>query len=351
MISAQQTRKIVQEFEESLRIYNKQLDLNFAVMDSDPSYPISTRAYYKPGLKQVVIIADHQRSEDDLQKCLYHEVFGHYGMSTFNEVDKAELLSTILETKNDPSCSHKLQSIWQNIQKNYSKELPLTQAEEVFARICEDKDLFNQTALQKVREKFVSILRKIPGINKFFTPSNEERIYDAAKAVTKGIRNGQRQSKNIASLLDRQFGDLENEDTYNKVFSKLGQAMPPATLQQVRVQRKEQSLTKLEEVAGKLSRCDGQIYNLLEHAYRKAENLNISTGEMYHALFNPKSVHEEDFFQERYVLYTLANENKTIGKSVETIQKYYRIYQREEARCNQYETAQAANYTDRSPMP
>jgi len=51
--------------------------------------------------------------------------------------------------------------------------------------------LFNQTALQKVREKFVFILRKIPGVNKFFNPSNEERIYDAAKAVTTGIRNGQ----------------------------------------------------------------------------------------------------------------------------------------------------------------
>ena len=167
--------------------------------------------------------------------------------------------------------------------------------------------MFNQTALQKVREKFVFILRKIPGVNNFFNPSNEERIYDSAKAVTTGIRNGQWQSKNIASLLDRQFSDLESEDTYNKVFSRLCQAMPPATFQQVRLQRKEQSLTKLEAVAGKLSRCDGQIYNLLEHAYRKAENLNIFTGEMYHALFNPKSVHEEDFFQERHVLYTLAN--------------------------------------------
>lgn len=276
-------------------------------MDSDSSYHIGTRAYYKPGLKQVVIFADRQRSEDDLQKYLYHEFFGHYGMSIFNEVDKAELLSTILETEDDPSCSHKLQSIWQNIQKNYAKESPLTQAEEAFARICEDNDLFNQTALQKVREKFVSIVRKIPSVNKFFNPSNEERIYDAAKAVTTGIRNGQRQSKNIASFLDRQFGDLENEDTYNKVFSRLGQAMPPVTLQQVRLQRKEQSLTKLEAVAGKLSRFDGQIYNLLEHAYRKAENLNISADEMYHALFNPKSVHEEDFFRERHVLYTLAN--------------------------------------------
>lgn len=94
--------------------------------------------------------------------------------------------------------------------------------------------MFNQTALQKVREKFVFILRKIPGVNKFFNPSNEERIYDAAKAVTTGIRNGQWQSKNIASLLDRQFSDLESEDTYNKVFSRLGQAMPPATFQQVR---------------------------------------------------------------------------------------------------------------------
>lgn len=123
MISAQQTWKIVQNFEESLRTYNKQLDLNFAIMDSDSSYHIGTKAYYKQGLKQVVIFADRQRSEDDLQKYLYHEVFEHYGMSTFNELDKAELLSTILEIKDDPSCSHKLQSIWQNIQKIMPRNL------------------------------------------------------------------------------------------------------------------------------------------------------------------------------------------------------------------------------------
>uniref|UniRef100_UPI0022E0E83A methyltransferase n=1 Tax=unclassified Aeromonas TaxID=257493 RepID=UPI0022E0E83A len=133
------------------------------------------------------------RAKAEVVSTLRHEVLGHYGLDTFTPDDKQHLLQKLIDAKNEKWIA----PVWQQISGDsvYSKNSDLHQAEEVFAHIAE-KALPSRTiqAWRDIKTELSRLLRKI-GLVK--GPIKEHELDSLIKAISKGIRNGERTRQNI----------------------------------------------------------------------------------------------------------------------------------------------------------
>ncbi len=103
-------------------------------------------------------------------KVVRHEVLGHYALNTLTKEDKLNVLTTIIQNKDEPT----LKGVWNDVEKLYPKGSKLQQAEEVYSFTAENK---------------VQIDPKYKRTNKTFSISDLEQL---SAAVGEGIKNGQR---------------------------------------------------------------------------------------------------------------------------------------------------------------
>ncbi|EGU31299.1 zeta toxin family protein [Vibrio ichthyoenteri ATCC 700023] len=120
-----------------------------------------------------------------------HEVLGHYALNTCSDEKKLNILSKIIECKNEPS----LKSTWAYVEKHYSGKSQLIQAEEVFAFIAESKP--------KLIQSFE--LSKLP-----FTFEHVEQI---SARITEGIQLGERSQQIFPKTDAGQFSNGMHENT------------------------------------------------------------------------------------------------------------------------------------------
>lgn len=90
---------------------------------------------YFPGRGIAGFAANNFRDEAHFRRTLRHELIGHFGINTFTEKEKQQLLTAIIAAKDEPTIS----PLWQKIESAYPTTLTDTQkAEELFAFVCED---------------------------------------------------------------------------------------------------------------------------------------------------------------------------------------------------------------------
>jgi len=182
----------------------------------------------------------------DLLKTLRHELLGHYGLDTFAPEDKRALLQKLIAAQKEPW----LAPAWRHASnlgdqldaiKEHERELAV--AEEAFARLAERE--LPSRAIQTwndIKATFSSLLRKI-GLVK--GPIKEHELDSLIRAVSKGIRNGERTRQNIRGdkeVIGKQADEPAKDDKPERIIRFSKQAMAQGDKPAKHLTRKEAEL-------------------------------------------------------------------------------------------------------------
>ncbi|MGL6255272.1 LPD38 domain-containing protein [Aeromonas caviae] len=182
----------------------------------------------------------------DLLKTLRHELLGHYGLDTFAPEDKRALLQKLIAAQKEPW----LAPAWRHASnlgdqldaiKEHERELAV--AEEAFARLAERElpSLAIQT-WNDIKATFSRLLRKI-GLVK--GPIKEHELDSLIRAVSKGIRNGERTRQNIRGdkeVIGKQADEPAKDDKPERIIRFSKQAMAQGDKPAKHLTRKEAEL-------------------------------------------------------------------------------------------------------------
>ncbi|MEE9705840.1 PLxRFG domain-containing protein [Aeromonas veronii] len=182
----------------------------------------------------------------DLLKTLRHELLGHYGLDTFAPEDKRALLQKLIAAQKEPW----LAPAWRHASnlgdqldaiKEHERELAV--AEEAFARLAERE--LPSRAIQTwndIKATFSRLLRKI-GLVK--GPIKEHELDSLIRAVSKGIRNGERTRQNIRGdkeVIGKQADEPAKDDKPERIIRFSKQAMAQGDKPAKHLTRKEAEL-------------------------------------------------------------------------------------------------------------
>ncbi|WP_246878155.1 PLxRFG domain-containing protein [Aeromonas sp. PrichA-15] len=186
----------------------------------------------------------------DLLKTLRHELLGHYGLDTFAPEDKRALLQKLIAAQKEPW----LAPAWRHASnlgdqldaiKEHERELAV--AEEAFARLAERE--LPSRAIQTwndIKATFSRLLRKI-GLVK--GPIKEHELDSLIRAVSKGIRNGERTRQNIRGdkeVIGKQADEPAKDDKPERIIRFSKQAMAQGNKPAKHLTRKEAELVTKE---------------------------------------------------------------------------------------------------------
>lgn len=186
----------------------------------------------------------------DLLKTLRHELLGHYGLDTFAPEDKRALLQKLIAAQKEPW----LAPAWRHASnlgdqldaiKEHERELAV--AEEAFARLAERE--LPSRAIQTwndIKATFSRLLRKI-GLVK--GPIKEHELDSLIRAVSKGIRNGERTRQNIRGdkeVIGKQADEPAKADKPERIIRFSKQAMAQGEKPAKHLTRKEAELVTKE---------------------------------------------------------------------------------------------------------
>lgn len=167
-------------------IYNKeQLEKLYEANDRDRRQ-IGFDGAYHPSSGRVVLIASSFRDSEHANTALRHEVIGHYGINTLNEQEKRQLLSSISNSRSDPT----LQPIWAKVDTLYKNAPESIKAEEVFAFVAEKKSLTQQYSSENTPQ---SLLRDKHSITR---QDLEKIVHTIEHEIRLGVREQQIFPKN-----------------------------------------------------------------------------------------------------------------------------------------------------------
>lgn len=186
----------------------------------------------------------------DLLKTLRHELLGHYGLDTFAPEDKRALLQKLIAAQKEPW----LAPAWRHASnlgdqldaiKEHERELAV--AEEAFARLAERE--LPSRAIQTwndIKATFSRLLRKI-GLVK--GPIKEHELDSLIRAVSKGIRSGERSRQNIRGdkeVIGKQADEPAKDDKPERIIRFSKQAMAQGEKPAKHLTRKEAELVTKE---------------------------------------------------------------------------------------------------------
>ena len=102
----------------------------------------SIKGAYRPGdggvrRHRCDIACANIHDNDDLIATLMHEILGHFGINTFSAGEKVQLLTSIINARNQPGLS----TLWTDVERVYPKLTECRKAEEVFSSVCESIQL------------------------------------------------------------------------------------------------------------------------------------------------------------------------------------------------------------------
>lgn len=192
--------------EKAQDIYNKeQLEKLYETNDRDRRQ-IGFDGAYHPSSGRVVLIASSLRDTEHAKTTLRHEVVGHYGINTLNEQDKRQLLTSISNSRDEPT----LQPIWAKVESLYRDSPESIKAEEVFAFVAEKQSPnFQQYSTDRNPQ---AILR---GRDSFTLQDLEQIVHGIEHEIKLGVREQQVFPKNDYSQYKLQDTNMA-EDTLNK---------------------------------------------------------------------------------------------------------------------------------------
>lgn len=178
-----------------VRVFNTQVDAYGEKADLSRMVPIM--GGYHPEAGAVSIIAGNHSSPAQVRETLRHEILGHYGLDTFPQQERNQILDAIIEAKEHRS----LKPLWDRISnsKGYAAMSERGKAEEVFAHIAETDTTLISTIADIIRA-IVNRAMRFTGLTK--APITRAETRRIVASIAKGIRNGQRQRVSQGSKAD-----------------------------------------------------------------------------------------------------------------------------------------------------
>jgi len=152
---------------------------------------------YHPKSGFFILAASNLRNEADARATMRHEILAHYGLNTFNKEDKKAILNKIIASKKT-----QLKEEWKEIEALYSDKDEYVQAEEVFAKIAENKRTFKRAIADKIISLVYRALRHI-GLAK--QPISRSELRQIIASISEGIRRGDMKQKTFPKSDDAQF--------------------------------------------------------------------------------------------------------------------------------------------------
>lgn len=142
MVTPAEARQVCSDFARSM---NLNLDIGFMVRDSwkDIYGAEGTAgggfhsAEDKAGQSFITIAAGNHASIDAVKRTVQHEVAGHYLINTYSPDVKSDILTAIINSKNNES----MKPAWNHVESKYTELSISMQAEEVWAYIAEKSNL------------------------------------------------------------------------------------------------------------------------------------------------------------------------------------------------------------------
>lgn len=179
--------------------YNGNIPLTFRVVNKqEDAYGYAGRpekigvveGVYHAGSGTVVLAAVNIYDEGQALTTIRHEVLGHYGLNTFDGVDKKALLKKIIESRDSPL----LHGVWSQVDESYSDMSEMQRAEEVFAFIAEREHGKISGIWNDILAAVLAGLRHAGIVT---SPITNAELTQLARQIAKGIRNGELQQKNF----------------------------------------------------------------------------------------------------------------------------------------------------------
>lgn len=168
---------------------------------------------FHPASRFVTFAASNLDNEEAAKRAIRHELLGHYALNTFTPDQKRDLLTSVLETQQEPT----LKPIWDKVNKHYADKTPLGRAEEVFAFVAEQESTFLSRAWDKVRATFQKTLRAT-GLSDRPLTIHELRV--EAQVIADGIKRGERQLQTFPANDNAQFRIKDSEMDKKKPFAE-----------------------------------------------------------------------------------------------------------------------------------
>lgn len=167
----------------------------------------NVQAAYLPVGQAICVVAAQSRNQEELQRCVKHEALGHYGINTFAPEEKRQLLTTILQSREDTSIvdspfirnADSLKALWSKIEANYPENTLEMNAEEVFAfvaehasgdlsRVCRGADVLDELLADPSHSRL-----------------NLAQLRDITENVAAGIKMGLREPQTAPQQNDAQY--------------------------------------------------------------------------------------------------------------------------------------------------
>lgn len=153
---------------------------------------------YHPARGLLAVAADRMRDRACVEATIRHELFGHFGLNTFQPEDKRAILDAILASRDAPGMS----AIWDTIDKRYIDRDLDTRAEEVFALIAEQPRGPGAQLWDQLLAMINQALRAV-GLTRGRTSKAELQVL--AQSIAHGLREGHRRQQTFPATDDAQF--------------------------------------------------------------------------------------------------------------------------------------------------
>ena len=174
------------------------------------------KGFYKPKSRIIGIIRSSVDSMQDATETLRHETLCHFGLNLLKPTDKLAFLGSIAKSKDNIL----LRKMFADVARDYPEmgNDEFKQAEEVFARVAEEKPSALTEWLDKQTLKLLGLFRNSGRLKGVVTKADMRAM---VKSLAEGVRRGDKQ----------QTFPKDNQSQFNKSSVASGyKALPPHTM-------------------------------------------------------------------------------------------------------------------------
>ena len=151
----------------------------------------NVKGFHRAADNDTYIIASEHKNKDDLLKTIKHETYGHYGLNTFSQENKIDILLSVVHLQDTA-----LKDEWQQVRYDYPEMKEFRQAEEVFCKVASEV-----TSKPEFQHSFSNMIE------------SKKEIHDVGKYIKMTLQTGDAKQLIVPENNNLQF----NKYTENKL--------------------------------------------------------------------------------------------------------------------------------------
>lgn len=150
----------------------------------------NVKGFHRAADNDTYIIASEHEHKEDLLKTIKHETYGHYGLNTFPQENKIDILLSVVHLQDTT-----LKDEWQQVRYDYPDMKEFRQAEEVFCSVASEV-----TTKPEFKHSFSETLE------------SKKEIQDVAKYIKMTLQTGDAKQLIVPENNDLQFSKYTDKE-------------------------------------------------------------------------------------------------------------------------------------------